>query len=54
MTTRGFGTTEASTIAHLMADVLEAPENDAVIDRVAAEITALCQRFPVYGPKFAH
>ena len=54
MTTRGFGSTEASTIAHLMADVLEAPENDAVIDRVAAEITALCGRFPVYGPRFAH
>ena len=54
MTTRGFGSTEASTIAHLMADVLEAPENDAVIDRVAAEITALCGRFPVYGPRFSH
>ena len=54
MTTRGFGSTEASTIAHLMADVLEAPENDAMIDRVAAEITALCGRFPVYGPRFSH
>ena len=54
MTTRGFGSTEASTIAHLMADVLEASENDAVIARVAAEITALCRRFPVYGPRFAH
>ncbi|MBN9204495.1 MAG: serine hydroxymethyltransferase [Methylibium petroleiphilum] len=49
MTTRGFGTTEATAIANLMADVLEAPENDAVIARVAAEITALCRRFPVYG-----
>ena len=49
MTTRGFGTTEATAIANLMADVLEAPENDAVIARVATEITALCRRFPVYG-----
>jgi glycine hydroxymethyltransferase len=49
MTTRGFGTTEATAIANLMADVLEAPENDAVIARVAAEVTALCRRFPVYG-----
>ena len=49
MTTRGFGTTEATAIANLMADVLEAPENDAVIARVATEVTALCRRFPVYG-----
>ena len=53
MTTRGFGTTEATTIANLMADVLEAPENDAVISRVAADISALTRRFPVYGPRFA-
>ena len=50
MTTRGFGTTEATTIANLMADVLEAPGDDAAIARVAGEITALCRRFPVYGP----
>jgi len=49
MTTRGFGTTEARQIANLMADVLEAPEDEAVISRVAAEVTALCRRFPVYG-----
>jgi glycine hydroxymethyltransferase len=50
MTTRGFGTTEAQQIANLMADVLEAPEDEAVVSRVAVEITALCRRFPVYGP----
>ncbi|MES3013688.1 MAG: serine hydroxymethyltransferase [Pseudomonadota bacterium] len=52
LTTRGFGTQEASRIAHLMADVLEAPRDEAVIARVAGEITALCARFPVYGPSF--
>lgn len=52
MTTRGFGTVEARQIAGLMADVLEAPENEAVISRVAGEVTALCRRFPVYGPQY--
>jgi glycine hydroxymethyltransferase len=50
MTTRGFGVDEARQIANLMADVLEAPEDDAVVARVAADITALTGRFPVYGP----
>jgi len=52
MTTRGFGPTEARTIARLMADVLEAPEDSGVVERVAGEVTALCRRFPVYGPGF--
>lgn len=52
MTTRGFGTVEARQIAGLMADVLEAPGNDAVISRVAGEVTALCRRFTVYGPQY--
>jgi glycine hydroxymethyltransferase len=49
MTTRGFGTREAKSIANLMADVLEAPDDDATLARVAGEVTALCRRFPVYG-----
>ena len=52
MTTRGFGTTEARLIANLMADVLEAPDDDARIRRVAGEVVALTRRFPVYGPSF--
>jgi glycine hydroxymethyltransferase len=52
MTTRGFGTEEARQIAHLTADVLEAPQDDTVVVRVAGEITALCGRFPVYGPQY--
>ena len=52
MTTRGFGTVEARQIAGLMADVLEAPENEALVARVASEVTALCRRFPVYGPQY--
>ncbi|MDE3011395.1 MAG: serine hydroxymethyltransferase [Pseudomonadota bacterium] len=49
MTTRGFGTTEARQIANLIADVLEAPNDEATISRIAGEVTALCRRFPVYG-----
>ncbi|MEO7852741.1 MAG: serine hydroxymethyltransferase [Rubrivivax sp.] len=50
MTSRRFGTAEATKVAHLMADVLDAPESEAVIVRVASEVTALCRRLPVYGP----
>jgi glycine hydroxymethyltransferase len=49
MTTRGFGETEATQIAHLIADVFEAPDNDAVVSRVGADVLALTRRFPVYG-----
>lgn len=49
MTTRGFGEQEAAQIANLIADVLEAPQDDAVIARVRSEVEALCRRFPVYG-----
>ena len=35
-----------------MADVLEAPEDEAVIARVAGQITELCRRLPVYGPQY--
>ena len=52
MTTRGFGTDEARQIANLMADVLETPDDEAAITRVAGEVTALCRRFPVYGPSY--
>ncbi len=49
MTTRGFCEFEAETVAHLIADVLDAPHDDAVLRRVAAEVRTLCDAFPVYG-----
>ena len=52
MTTRGFGEPEARAIAGLMADVLEAPGDEAVVRRVAQQVSELCGRFPVYGPKY--
>jgi glycine hydroxymethyltransferase len=51
MTTRGFTEIEAEQVAHLIADVLDAHEDEDVIDRVRAEVTDLCARFPVYGVK---
>ncbi len=49
MTTRGFGELEAEKLANLIADVLEAPQDEAKLSRVAGEVKAMCQRFPVYG-----
>ncbi len=49
MTTRGFKELEAEQLSHLIADVLDAPNDESVIARVAKEAQALCARFPVYG-----
>ena len=49
MTSRGFGAKEAAQIANLIADVLDAPQDEGVLARVRGEVQALCQRFPVYG-----
>ena len=51
MTSRGFGEAEAKQLANLIADVLEAPNDEAVTVRVAGEVQALCQRLPVYAAK---
>jgi glycine hydroxymethyltransferase len=48
MTTRGFGAAEAEKLGGLIADVLDAPQDEAVINRVRGEVKALCDRFPVY------
>jgi glycine hydroxymethyltransferase len=48
MTTRGFGEPEAVTVAHFVADVLDAPADTAVIARVSDKVQALCDAFPVY------
>jgi glycine hydroxymethyltransferase len=49
MTTRGFTEIEAEQIAHLIADVLDAPEDEAVLTRVRGKVAELCAKFPVYG-----
>jgi glycine hydroxymethyltransferase len=49
MTTRGFKELEAEKLAHLVADVLDAPNDEAVIARVQGEVAKLTAAFPVYG-----
>jgi glycine hydroxymethyltransferase len=49
MTTRGFRELEAEQLANLLADVLDAPQDDKVVARVAEAVKAMCKRFPVYG-----
>jgi glycine hydroxymethyltransferase len=48
MTTRGFKEEQSRLVANLIADVLEAPNDDAVIERVKAQVAALTRDFPVY------
>ena len=49
MTTRGFTEIEAELVAHLIADVLDAPGEEGVLRRVRADVSTLCRKFPVYG-----
>ncbi len=49
MTTRGFGTAEATEVAHLIADVLERPEDEPHLARIRERVGRLTARFPVYG-----
>jgi glycine hydroxymethyltransferase len=49
MTTRGFGEIEAEQIANLIADVLDAPNDEAALAKVRTQVSALCKKFPVYG-----
>jgi glycine hydroxymethyltransferase len=49
MTTRGFKELEAEKLAHLVADVLDAPNDEAVMARVQTEVKKLTTAFPVYG-----
>ena len=49
MTTRGFKDEEARATAHLRADVLDNPHDEAHIAAVRAKVHALTSRFPVYS-----
>jgi len=48
MTTRGFGQEQARQTAHLIADVLDAPTDEANLAAVRAKVAALTRDFPVY------
>ena len=49
ITTRGFKEEEARQVAHFIADVLDAPTDEAKIAAVRDKVHALTARFPVYG-----
>ncbi|EPF9442873.1 serine hydroxymethyltransferase [Neisseria gonorrhoeae] len=49
MTTRGFNETDARVLSNLVADVLANPEDEANLAKVCGQVTALCDKYPVYG-----
>ncbi|HVF28615.1 MAG TPA: serine hydroxymethyltransferase [Pyrinomonadaceae bacterium] len=48
LTTRGMGEAEMETIAHLIAEVLSAPESEDVRRKVKQSVHELAARFPLY------
>jgi len=53
MTTRGFRLEEAQKVGHLIADILDAPNDRRVAKAVGAEVAKLCRRYPVYSGRRA-
>jgi glycine hydroxymethyltransferase len=49
VTTRGFKEAEVVQLAGWIADVLDDPSNEAVIERTRQSVLEICRRFPVYG-----
>ncbi len=48
ITTRGFTEIECEVLAHLIADVLDAPQDEARLAQVRGEVAVLTRKFPVY------
>ncbi|MBD8526650.1 serine hydroxymethyltransferase [Pseudomarimonas arenosa] len=49
ITTRGYSEQDSIDLAGWMADVLDAPNDEAVINAVRDKVSAQCRRLPVYG-----
>ena len=49
VTTRGFTELECEELAHLIADVLDKPDDESTTVRVKAGTAVLTSKFPVYG-----
>ncbi len=49
ITTRGMGQPEMVLIADMINTVLSQPQNSTELDRVTAQVKALCRRYPVYA-----
>jgi glycine hydroxymethyltransferase len=50
LTTRGMGEPEMEVVGDFIAEVLRAPEDAAVHERVRGQVRELCERFPLYDP----
>lgn len=48
VTTRGFRETEMKQLGHWIADILDAPSNEELLQRIQSDVKALCRQFPVY------
>lgn len=49
ITTRGYKEPDSIDLANWIADVLDAPTDEAVLAKVRDAVTAQCKRYPVYG-----
>lgn len=49
ITSRGMGPTEMKALAEFMDRVVASPNDPAVVERVAADVKAMCQSFPAPG-----
>jgi len=49
VTTRGYKEADVIELTHWICDVLDAPNDDAVIAKVREKVTAQCHKYPVYG-----
>ncbi|MCD9027419.1 serine hydroxymethyltransferase [Luteimonas sp. BDR2-5] len=49
VTTRGYLEQDCVDLANWICDVLDAPEDEAVITAVRDKVTAQCRKYPVYG-----
>lgn len=51
LTTRGMKEDEMRLIAGWIARVLRDPGNEALVAEVRADVSALCERFPLYAER---
>ncbi|NII12062.1 serine hydroxymethyltransferase [Oleiagrimonas sp. C23AA] len=49
VTTRGYTEADCTELAGWICDVLDAPQDEAVIGAVREKVTAQCKKYPVYG-----
>jgi glycine hydroxymethyltransferase len=50
LTTRGMREPEMDTVGGFIAEVLRAPEDSALHERIRGQVRELCERFPLYDP----